>query len=260
MIDIHTHILPGLDDGARSLEESLQMAEMAIADGITHVVATPHSNGEYQLDPERVGTLCRELQGKLGGRLKLATGCDFHLSYENLQDIKTNTSKYTINQKNYLLVEFADFSIPPTVEDTLHQLHLLGLSLIITHPERNRLIREKPERLRRWLHQGCYVQITAQSLLGRWGDGTRKQVEEWLDMDIVHFFASDAHNTSSRPLQLRAAYDVVAERRGETVAKALFEDNPLAAFEGRPLPYEPPQPDVTARPKHAGRRKRFIFF
>ena len=79
---------------------------------------------------------------------------------------------------------------------TLHELHLLGLSPVITHPERNRLIRAQPERLSRWLHQGCYVQITAQSLLGKWGKGVKKQVEEWLDAEMVHFFASDGHNAS----------------------------------------------------------------
>ncbi len=260
MVDIHTHILPALDDGARSLDESVQMAEMAIADGTTHLVATPHANGEYPFNPERIAALCRELQNKVGDRLKLATGCDFHLSYENLQDIPTNTSKYTINQKKYLLVEFADFSIPPSADDTLHRLHLMGLSPIITHPERNRLIRSQPERLRRWLHQGCYVQITAQSLLGKWGEGTKKQVEEWLDLDIVHFSRAMRTIPGTRPPLLGEAYKVVAERRGAAVAKALFEENPLAAFEGRPLPYEPEQPEVTARTKPAGRRKRFIFF
>ena len=260
MVDIHCHILAGLDDGASSLEESVEMAEMAIADGITHVVATPHSNGEYQFDPQRIRERRDELQDKVGSRLTLATGCDFHLSYENVQDIKTNIAKYTINQKNYLLVEFADFAIPPNADDTLHQLHLLGVSPIITHPERNRLLRAQPDRLRRWLHQGCYVQITAQSLLGKWGKGTQKQVEEWLDEDIVHFFASDAHNATTRPLKLAEAREVVVQRRGESIAKALFEENPLAAFEGRPLPYEPQQPDVAARAPRAGRRKRFIFF
>ena len=240
------------------------MAEMAVADGTTHLVATPHSNGEYQFDPQRVrerrDELQNALQEKLGNRLTLATGCDFHLSYENIQDIKTNIAKYTINQKNYLLVEFADFAIPPGADETLHQLHLLGLSPVITHPERNRLLRAQPERLRRWLHQGCYVQITAQSLLGKWGKGTQKQVEEWLDEDIVHFFASDGHNATSRPPKLAEARHAVAQRRGEDVARALFEENPLAAFEGRALPYEPQQPDVAARAPGAGRRKRFFFF
>ncbi len=198
-----------MDDGSTSIEQSLEMAEMAMfADGVTHVVGTPHANAEYKFDPELIRQRRNELQEKLGDRLQLATGCDFHLSYENLQDIQTNTTKYTIHQKNYLLVEFADFAIPPGMDDALHHLQLLGISPIITHPERNRLIRSQPDRLRRWLHQGCTVQITAQSLLGRWGEGTKKQVEEWIDQEMVHFFASDAHNTEQRPLKLREAYTV----------------------------------------------------
>jgi protein-tyrosine phosphatase len=260
MVDIHCHILPGLDDGAHTIEESMEMAEMAIEDGITHVVATPHSNGEYRFDPVVIRQRRDELQERLGDRLTLATGCDFHLNFENIQDLRTNPAKYTINQKNYLLVEFADFSIPPGTDETLHQLQLLGVSPIITHPERNRLIRSKPELLRKWLRQGCYVQITAQSLLGGFGESTQKQAEEWLEQDMVHFFASDAHNAGKRPLRLRAAYEVAAKKRGEGVARALFLDNPLAALEGRPLPYEPEPPEAANRLAHKQRRKRFIFF
>lgn len=260
MVDIHCHILPGLDDGSTSMEESVQMAEMAIADGITHVVGTPHSNGEYKFDPVLIRQRRDELQALVGDRLKLATGCDFHLSIENLLEIPKDPARFTINQKNYLLVEFADFSLPPGIEDTLHRLQLMGLSLIVTHPERNRLICAQPDRLRRWLHQGCFVQVTAQSLLGRWGETVQKQSEKWLDQEMVHFVASDAHNVKQRPLQLRKAYEAVAARCGEPRAQALFVDNPLAAFEGRPLLYEPEQPDVSARPDHARRKKRFIFF
>jgi protein-tyrosine phosphatase len=260
MVDIHCHILPGMDDGAETLEESVQMAEMAIEDGITHVVGTPHANAEYTFRPDLIRQRRDELQQRVGNRLTLATGCDFHLNFENVQDLRTNPAKYTITQKNYLLVEFADFSIPPGTDDTLHQLLLLGVSPIITHPERNRLIRSKPEMLRRWLRQGCYVQITAQSLLGGFGESTRKQAEEWLEQDMVHFFASDAHNTSKRPLRLRKAFEAVAEKRGEDVAGALFFDNPLAAVEGRPLPYEPEPPEESTRTAPRHRRKRFIFF
>jgi protein-tyrosine phosphatase len=146
------------------------------------------------------------------------------------------------------------------MDDTMHQLQLMGLSPIITHPERNALLRAKPERMYRWLHQGAYVQITAQSILGRFGTSAKERAEEWLDADRVHFVASDAHNLKGRPLQLRAAYDAVAERRGEAVAQALFHDNPLAAFEGRSLPYEPEQTDPSAKPPQYRRRKRFIFF
>jgi protein-tyrosine phosphatase len=260
MVDIHCHILPGLDDGADTLETSVQMAEMAIADGVTHIVGTPHANSVYKFDPELIRQRREELQAAVGDRLILATGCDFHLSFENLQDIQKNLHKYTINQKNYLLVEFADFAIPPSMDDTMHQLQLMGLSPIITHPERNALLRTKPERMYRWLHQGAYVQITAQSILGRFGTGAQRHAEQWLDDDRVHFVASDAHNLKGRPLQLRAAYDAVAERRGEAVAQALFHDNPLAAFEGRSLPYEPEQLDPRAKPIQYKRRKRFLFF
>src|SRR5882672_5781019 len=214
MVDIHCHILPGLDDGADTLETSIQMAEMAIAEGVTHVVGTPHANSQYKFDPELIRLRRDELQSAVGGRLTLATGCDFHLSYENLQDLQINPQKYTINQKNYLLVQLA------------------GLSPIITHPERNSLLRAQPERMYRWLHQGCYAQVTALSILGRFGSAAQNRAEEWLDSGRIHFVASDAHNLQGRPLQLRAAYDKVAERRGDAVAQALFQHNPLAAFEG----------------------------
>ena|SRR5579863_4244972 len=174
MVDIHCHILPGLDDGAKSLDQALEMAEMAIADGITHVVATPHANSEYRFDFDLVRERRNELQARVGNRLHLATGCDFHLSVENLEQIRSCPTNYTINQKQYLLIEFADFAIPPTVEEALHSLQLLGLSLIITHPERNPLIRSQPQRLWHWLKEGCYVQLTAQSLLGKWGESTKK--------------------------------------------------------------------------------------
>jgi len=261
MVDIHCHILPGLDDGAKSLEEALEMAEMAIEDGITHVVGTPHANGEYRFDSDLVRERRNELQAKLGDRLLLGTGCDFHLSVENLGEIRASPTKFSINQKRYLLVEFADFAIPPTAEEALHGLQLMGLSPIITHPERNQLICSQPQRLWGWLRQGCYIQVTAQSLLGKWGESARKQVEYWLDQRIVHFFASDAHNATQRPLRLRQAYAVVAGRWGVSTAQSLFHENPLAAFEGRELPYQPElsaSPHRMAQPKR--RRKRFIFF
>lgn len=258
MVDIHCHILPGLDDGADSLEEALQMAEMAIADGVTHVVGTPHASDLFPFHPELVQQRQSELQARLGDRLVLATGCDFHLSYENLQALRAQPGNFTINQKDYLLVEFADFAIPPTIEETLHQLHLAQLLPIITHPERNGLIRHQPERLERWIHQGCYVQVTAQSVLGRFGAGAQRIVETWLDAGKIHFFASDAHNLESRPLRLRAAYEAVAKRKGEEVARALFYDNPLAAFEGRPLPFIPEVED--SKSARLRRRKRFFFF
>ena len=260
MVDIHCHILPGIDDGAESIEISLQMAETAIADGITHVVATPHANSVYTFELERIRELRDQLQAQVGNRLTLVTGCDFHFSYENLQGARQNPHKYTINQKNYLLVEFADYSIPPTIDDTLHQLQLAGLRPIVTHPERNPLIRANPQKLTRWVERGCYVQVTALSLLGRFGPSAQRAADRWLAEDCIHFFASDAHNVTGRPLKLREAFEVVAQRRGTEVAQALFRDNPLAALEGRPLPYVPEPLSSENSGSTPRRRKRFIFF
>ncbi|HXX00076.1 MAG TPA: CpsB/CapC family capsule biosynthesis tyrosine phosphatase [Candidatus Acidoferrales bacterium] len=261
MIDIHCHILPGIDDGADSLDTSCAMAEMAIADGITHVIGTPHAHSSYKFDVERNLKLRDELQARFEGRIKFATGCDFHMSFENLQEIRHDAPRFTLNQKNYLLVEFADYSIPATLDQALHELQLAGLRPIVTHPERNPLIRAKPERLYQWLRQGCYVQVTAQSLLGKWGEAAQEMTNVWLDAGAIHFIASDAHNVTTRPLRLKETFDLVAQTRGEDVARALLVDNPLAAFEGRPLPWVPELPDDADMNGVAiHKKKRFWFF
>jgi protein-tyrosine phosphatase len=265
MVDIHCHILPALDDGAESMEVACEMAEMAIEEGITHVIGTPHASPNFEFIPELVKRRRDEIQSRFDGRLVLGTGCDFHLSFENLQDIRHEPSRFTLNQKNYLLVEFADFSIPPSLDQSLHELQLgdLNLNPIITHPERNPLIRSKPERLYNWLRQGCYCQVTAQSVLGRFGKSAQEMAKLWIDIGAVHFIASDAHNVTSRPLRLKETYDRVAKTWGEAVAQGLLVDNPLAAFEGRRLPYVPdlsvPGANDSGNPG-LRRRKKFWFF
>jgi protein-tyrosine phosphatase len=261
MVDIHCHILPALDDGSDSLETSCAMAEMAIEDGVTHIIATPHANSGYAFVPELIRQRRNELQACFEGRLTFATGCDFHLSFENLLEIRHDAERFTLNQKNYLLVEFADYSIPPSLDQALHELKLAGLHPIITHPERNPLIRSQPERLYKWLRQGCYAQVTAQSLAGKFGESAREMAEVWLDAGAVHFLASDAHNLTSRPLRLKDTFHRVAETRGEAIARALLVDNPLSVFEGRPLPWVPDLPDDSDLDGAAERkRKRFWFF
>src|SRR5579859_2211700 len=256
MIDLHCHILHGIDDGAKTMEESLAMAESAIADGITHVVATPHASTEYSFDFARVRAARDELQRHLGDRLQVATGCDFHLNPENLAAVRQTPAQFCINQKDCLLIEFNEFSIPPAMDQALHHLQLAGLRPIITHPERNGILRAQPERLLRWVRVGCHAQITAGSLLGMFGTGAKSDSLAWIAQGLVHFVSSDAHNTSSRPLQLSAAREVVRGHFGEETAKALFVENPLAAFEGRALPYV----REVADERPAKRRKRFFFF
>jgi protein-tyrosine phosphatase len=256
MVDVHCHILPGLDDGPQAIEESLAMAESAITDGITHVVATPHCNTEFVFDYPRVLQLRDQLQSEIGDRLTLATGCDFHLNPENLEALHSDAPRFCINQRGYLLVEFNEISIPPAMDNTLHNLQLKGLRPVITHPERNAILRRQPERLAKWARLGCFVQVTAGSLTGGFGPRAQEDSLCWIARGIVHLVASDAHNTRRRPLRLQPAYDVVREQFGEEKARALFIENPLAAFEGRDLPHVPEIPDQ----QNASRKKRFFFF
>jgi protein-tyrosine phosphatase len=219
------------------------------------VVATPHASTGYPFDFARVRAARDDLQSRLGDRLHLATGCDFHLNPENLAALRTSPAQFCINQKDYLLVEFNEFSIPPAMDQALHHLQLAGLRPVITHPERNGILRAQPERLLRCVRTGCYGQITAGSLLGAFGSGAKSDSIAWIAQGLIHFVSSDAHNTTSRPLQLHPAFEFVRSQFGEKTAQALFVDNPLAAFEGRTLPY---MPEAAERP--AGRRKRFFFF
>src|SRR5580658_8466283 len=249
MVDVHCHILPGLDDGPANMELSLAMAESAIADGITHVVATPHSSNEFVFDYVRVRELCEQLQLKIGNRLILATGCDFHLNPENLEALRADAPRFCVNQRDYLLVEFNEFSIPPAMDQTLHEIQLMGLRPVITHPERNAILRLQTERLARWVRLGCFIQVTAGSLTGGFGPGAQKDAWRWMADGLVHFVASDAHNTRGRPLRLQPAFDAVQEQFGEEKARALFLENPMAAFEGRELPHVPQLPDEIDPPR-----------
>jgi protein-tyrosine phosphatase len=256
MVDLHCHILPGLDDGPAAMDESVAMAESAIADGITHVVATPHSSSRFFFDFARVRQLRDELQARIGERLTIATGCDFHLNPENLESLRKHAAHYCINQRHYLLVEFNEISIPPSMDQTLHEIQLAGVQPVITHPERNGILRARPERLKKWVRQGCFVQVTGGALTGSFGDRSQVDALRWIGEGLVHFVASDAHNTRNRPHRLQPAYNAVVERFGEEKARALFQDNPLAAFEGRELPHVPEVEEELP----PARRKRFFFF
>ena len=159
MIDIHHHLLFDLDDGSRSLEMSIAMAEMAVNDGITHVVCTPHASERFQFDPALNQEKLKVLRSAVSKDLTLGLGCDFHLMFENIEDAIANPTKYTINGKNYLLVEFPEYSISPNTAATFYDLRLSGMTPIITHPERNPILQRHPERLAAWIRDGALVQV-----------------------------------------------------------------------------------------------------
>jgi protein-tyrosine phosphatase len=239
VIDIHCHILPEVDDGPKSWEVSEAMCRMAAEDGIEHMVATPHSNDRYFYDREYLSSLLESLQRRIGPLPALSLGCDFHLSFDNMQAALRTPEKFCIGKSHYLLVEFSNFSISPQVDDWFTQMNERGVTPIITHPERNPILQQNPQRVLKWRELGCAVQVTASVFTGFWGPRPR-QIADWLLKEkTVHFLSTDAHDTTRRVPVLSAAKKVIAREFGEELAQSLVEDNPGAVVEGSPLPYFP---------------------
>jgi protein-tyrosine phosphatase len=245
LIDIHHHLLFGLDDGSPDLETSVAMAKMAVEDGITHVVCTPHASGNYAYQPAENATRMTALRDALAAEdiaLTLGLGCDFHLSYDNINESLADPTKFSINGTTYQLVELPDFGLPRTLTDTFYQMQLAGIIPILTHPERNPTLQRDTARLIDWLRNGMLVQITAGSVLGHMGKEAERMSHRLLADRWVHFLATDAHNLTSRPPKMKAAYNAVAKRYSATYADLLCIDNPRAVFHGEPLgPQEEPK-------------------
>ncbi len=240
MIDIHHHLLPGIDDGSRDLENSVAMVQMAAEDGITHIVATPHANHAYSYSRERNETLLQQLRDALPSdtatNITLGLGCDFHLNFENIEDAHQHRQRYTINQHEYLLLELPDFNIPSNLEDVLYRMRVDGLVPILTHPERNATLQRRPELLQTWIENGLLVQVTAGSVMGNFGGKAEAMAWNLLRSGSVHFLATDAHDLVRRPPQMSAARQLLAKKLGGPTADLLTRANPLAVFEGRSLP------------------------
>jgi protein-tyrosine phosphatase len=233
MIDLHCHLLPGVDDGARSWETTLEMCRLAQQDGVGHIVATPHCNYEYDYDRASHLALLDELRSRFPG-LSFSLGCDFHLSYDNVQDAMQSPQRYVIGESRYLLVELSEYSTF-NVAQTLYQLQTAGLIPILTHPERNPLILDKPDTLQELAAVGCLFQITANALTGFWGKRAQKLCVEMLRNNMVHFIASDAHGIKARTPILSVARAAAAKIVGAAQAERLVCSNPAAVIAGRML-------------------------
>lgn len=239
MIDIHHHLLWSQDDGAKTVEVSLAMAQMAAADGITHIACTPHANSYYEYDPAAISEKIAELQHQLELRhisITLGRGCDFHTSYDNIQLAQDDPTRFSINSGSYLLVEIPDQALPPTLNEVFYEMQLNGLVPVLTHPERNLTLQRDLSRVKEWLRGGVLVQVTAGSVTGKMGKTAQRIAHELLSKRWVHFLATDAHNVTSRPPKMRDAMELVAEKYGSDYAHLLCVSNPLAAFMNKPLP------------------------
>ncbi len=255
MIDIHNHLLPGLDDGSPDLDTSIEMCRMAELDGITHVACTPHANFRYVYDPFRTEDLLNTLRARLRDEritLELLRAADFHLSYENIEAAIADPARFSIAGHGYIMAELPDFGSFGNFGETFYQLQIAGMTPVLTHPERNLTLQEDDSWIDTWLAQGVLMQVTATSITGGMGRKAQKMALSLLDRRRVHFVATDAHNLTTRPPRLRAAFDEVARRTSSATAQALFHTNPLCAIEGRPLPASSHTEDIEPELTHTG--------
>ena len=241
MIDIHSHILPGIDDGSPSMEVSMQMLRMAAEHGTTDIVATPHSNLEFPYDDEVIKTLFQQLSDNAAGIINIHLGCDFHLSVDNVHDALANPTKYTINGKGYLMVELPDLTSLTAMRSVFNRMLETRITPIITHPERNPSVQSHLQDVESWVRDGCLLQVTAQSLTGRFGSRAKRFADSLFQADLVHFVASDAHDCQDRVPILDPAYKLVSQRWGAEKADNLFLYNPAAVLLGEPI-YAVPSP------------------
>jgi protein-tyrosine phosphatase len=160
------------------------------------------------------------------------------MSFDNVKLAKADPARFSINGLGYLLVEIPDYGLPPGLTETFFQLHLAGLTPILTHPERNPTLQNEPERLIEWLRAGVLVQVTADALTGHKGRRAEQMAFDLLEKRWVHFLATDAHNTTTRPPRMREAHDLVAKKYGADYARSLCVANPMAVFEGREFEVE----------------------
>jgi protein-tyrosine phosphatase len=256
MIDIHSHIMPEVDDGARSLDEALEMARIAAGDGIEQMVSTPHMFNGLSDNPgpseilDRVAAL-NEAIGGAGGGLKILPGNEVHISHEIVSQAKRHQVT-GINRRNYLLVEFPRLTVPVAAEELFYGLLAEGVQPILVHPERNSQIQADPSIAAVLIEHGVLIQVTAMSVTGEFGPAAKICASTLLRHNCVHFLASDAHRPVRRSPILSKGRAAAAALIGEVPARALVWDNPLAVVNGEALQVQPPIPfQSRAKPKRS---------
>lgn len=250
MVDIHSHILPGLDDGAATIEETAAMLALAHDSGTLTIAATPHADPQYLYEPERVALLLEEARSVAPDGLRLVSGCDFHLSFDNVESALKSPHTYALNGKSYLLMELSDMVIFPNTGELWGRLENAGLRIVLTHPERNPLLRQRIGLIREWVEQGRLMQVTAQSLTGHFGSKAAEFARQLLNEGLVHFVASDAHDVRGRPPRMDLAFEWISDNYSRRLAELLCIEFPSQAVEGEPL-------DLTGFPPESKGRRSF---
>jgi protein-tyrosine phosphatase len=221
---------------------------MAREHGTTVLVGSPHADSQYRYDPDVVDRLLDEARAEAPEGIRLVRGCDFHLMYDNVEDALRHPARYAIDGKCYLLMELSDMTIFATTSALWSRLEEAGMKIILTHPERNPLLRQRLELIEEWVSQGRYMQVTASSLAGLFGPKALAFSRQLLDRGLAHFVASDAHDLRGRPPRLDVAFEWLSKHYSPELARLLCVEHPLAAVEGRPLDLKEFPPKAEAKP------------
>ena len=239
MIDVHCHLLPGVDDGPRQLEESVEMCRLAAADGCTAMIATPHLRHQswWNDDHDLLRARLEELRAAVGDSPRIYLGGEIAVHSESLEELEGLPAHgpLPLAGSRYLLLEFDHFGFGPDPLEVVHELVIDGWRPIMAHPERLPWLASDPGLMARLVESGAYLQVTARCLTGALGKPVQKVVAALLDNDLVDFVASDSHGPVRRPPGLGDARRHVAETWGEARARALFAENPEDVLHDRPL-------------------------
>ena len=233
MIDTHIHMIPGVDDGAKSLQISIQMLEMAIKEGTNGMILTPHFNIPHYYNKnvkEQFQLLVDHIQtNKIDFELHL--GNEIHVSEENMAALKSE-SAYTMAESRYLLLELPNYHFYPFHEDAIYDLYSNEYKIILAHVERYVVFTKKPEKIKEMSRNGIYAQLTSEYIINK---KTRKDALKWIENGFINIVASDGHDIVRRPPVLKMAYEIVKRSFGETCAQTLFVENPRLIINDKEL-------------------------
>lgn len=240
MYDLHLHVLPGIDDGADSFAMAREMCRMAAADGIEALVTTPHQRTPLwdNRDPEALAEIRQRLQRDVGESPRLLPGAEIRVDAELLDELDDHPASglLPLAGSRYLLLELDRHDRRADATGLAHELLVAGWVPVFAHPELIPALADDLPKIERLAGLGALFQVTAMSVCGDFGPTARDTCAAMLDAELVHFVASDAHDTRRRPPGLTRAREVIARGWGEETARSLTHDNPLAVIEHRPLP------------------------
>ncbi|GGH84206.1 protein-tyrosine phosphatase [Pullulanibacillus pueri] len=243
MIDLHCHILPGIDDGAQTEYDALDMACAAVENGITKIVATPHhKNGAYENPKAQIlkyVEVLNELLGSQGIPLEILPGQEVRIYGEIAQEIDNGALLTMNNGGHYVFIEFPSSQVPRYAKQLFYDMQLQGITPIIVHPERNHEIQSNPMLLYNFIKNGALSQVTAASLLGRFGKKAHKLSVQIIENNLTHFIATDAHNTEGRGFLLQEAYADITKLFG-TDYTFMYQENAELLLEDKVVNREIP--------------------